>query len=764
MTGKKENMENAIMKQQAGAATKLSKITIVICTLAFLFTCISILITREMNTNAQKMYDHPYTVSNTARAMRSRLLDMKSFSNILITHAFDSDEDKAGFFQARYDMQYEAIDAIYGRYLGPMQDVDALRQAMDALVVHQTDACDYADGHTAEEVQAYMDEVVYPCYDAVGDCLDTIIEFADVRIRSLNEQVQHAGITSAIVALALAFSVISLTILSNRQERRNIEALTLREHELQDALLLAQQAGNAKKDFLSRMSHEIRTPMNVIVGMATIAGAYLDDKDRVKDCLSKIAFSSKHLLALINDVLDMSKIEEGKLAVNYEQFHLPELIEAIGPAMYSQAAGRGSTFECVQDVTSEDLIGDSMRVNQILLNLLSNAIKFTPAGGTIRLGIRQAPVRNGRTNLVFAVSDTGIGMSEEFMERLFNPFEQADGSISQKYGGTGLGMAITHNLVGLLGGSIHVKSKLGQGTTFTVELPFDVPESSAGSGVRQLENIRVLVVDDDESTCTHASLLLEKMGIDARWVQHGAEAIQILLKAHEAFSDYNVCLVDWQMPDMNGVEVTRRIREQLGPDTLIVIISAYDWSEIEHEARQAGANAFISKPLFESSLYHVLSTAILPKSPSEVQFPLSPVSFSGKHFLLVEDNELNKEIAVELLKVTGAEIDCSADGKAAVDRFNDSPFGYYDVILMDVQMPIMGGYEATKLIRASNRPDAQTVPIFAMTANAFREDEEAALASGMNGHIAKPIDVPLLYKILSETIKERQSLGGVSVS
>ena len=503
------------MDKQAGARTKLSKIAIIICVLAFAFTTLSICITYRMNISAQKMCEHPYTISNTARAMRFRLLDMKSFSSILITHNSDSSDDKSTFFQARYDMQNEAIDAIYERYLGPVEDVDALRDAMDLLIARQTDACDYSDGHTAEDVQNYMDENVYPCYDAVNACLDKIIAFADNRVYSLNQEVQHAAVASTAVALLIAFSTIILTIISNRQERRNVEVLTLREHELQDALLMAQRAGNAKKDFLSRMSHEIRTPMNVIVGMATIAGAYLDDKNRVKDCLSKIAFSSKHLLTLINDILDMSKIEEGKLSVNYEQFQFPELIEAIVPPMYSQAAGRGSIFECVQDVTSETLIGDSLRVNQILLNLLSNAIKFTPAGGTIRLSIRQSPVKNGRTNLVFTVSDTGIGMSEEFMERLFTPFEQENGTISQKYGGTGLGMAITHNLVGLLGGSIHVKSKLGEGTTFIVELPFDVPEHAAESGDRRLANLTALVVDDDESTCAHAGVLLQRMGIDA---------------------------------------------------------------------------------------------------------------------------------------------------------------------------------------------------------------------------------------------------------
>lgn len=733
--------------------TKLSKIALIICVVSFLFTGISIFITYGMNKNAKKMYEHPYTVSNSARAVRSRLLDMKQFSNILITHTFDTPEELDMFFQKRYNMQYKDIDIIDKKYLGPEKDVNKLRDSMDHLVKHQTKATDYAKGHTAKEVQKYMEKHVYPCYDTVNQSLTTIINFADSKISSLNKQVQKAGIVSGILALTLAFIIICLTIISNRQEWRNIEELTQREHELQDALLLAQRASNAKKDFLSSMSHEIRTPMNVIVGMTTIAGAYPDDKNRVKDCLSKIAFSSKHLLSLINDVLDMSKIEEGKLSITCEQFQLSQLIEAIVPSIYSQAAARGTTFECeVENITAETVIGDSLRVNQILLNLLSNAVKFTPEGGTIWLVVQQTPVKNGRTKLIFIVKDTGIGMSEEFLKRLFLPFEQEDSSVSRNYGGTGLGMAITQNLVGLLGGTIRVKSEPGKGTEFTVELPFDVSENTFVTEERNLENLKALVVDDDANTCAHASLLLKKMGIDSRWVQCGSEAVELLLKAHEEYEDYNVCLVDWKMPDMDGIEVTRRIRDRLGPETLIIIISAYDWSEIEQEARLAGADAFISKPLFESSLYHVLSTAVHVEPIAEEELKNPQVSFAGKRFLLVEDNELNREIAVELLKSTDAKIDCAVNGKEAVERFAGSPTGYYSLILMDIQMPVMDGYEAAELIRSSDREDAKTVPILAMTANAFREDEEAALASGMNGHLAKPIDIRLLYKMISDAL------------
>ena len=742
------------MNKEKKSSLKLSKISILICVAAFFFSGISILITYGMNQNAQRMYEHPYAVSNSARAMRSRLWDMKSFSGILITHVFQSKDDKDSFFQNRYDMQKREIENIRKLYLGPDEDVDALKGAMDNLIEVQTSAVAYADHHSEDEVREYMDVEVYPYYDRVSDCLATIIDFADAKIYSLNVQVQKAGGVSTCVSLMIAFSTIGLTILSNRQERRNIEALTAREHDLQDALYLAQQSSNAKKDFLSRMSHEIRTPMNVIVGMTAIAGTNLDDKNRMKDCLSKIALSSKHLLALINDVLDMSKIEEGKLSVNYEHFELSQLFDSFVPSIYSQAAAKGRVFECkFENIISENVIGDSLRVSQILLNLLSNAIKFTPEGGTIRLIVSQAPVKNGHTKLTFRVEDNGIGMSEEFQQHLFTPFEQEDGTISRRYGGTGLGMAITKNLVGLLGGTIRVNSKRGEGTVFTVVLPFGISEETAKSEMGCWDDLKVLIVDDDEGTCTHASMLLKKMGIDAEWVQHGSIAVQMALKAHENSCDYDVCLVDWKMPDMDGIEVTRRIREEIGPDTLVIIVSAYDWSEIEEEAKAAGANAFIAKPLFESSLCHVLSSVIGRDRGTEEEFQASTASFEGKRFLLAEDNELNREIAVEILKTTGAEIICAENGKEAVDRFNGCTAGYYDLILMDIQMPVMDGYDAARSIRQSKHEDAGRIPILAMTANAFRADEEDALAAGMNGHIAKPIDVDALYRTMSELLR-----------
>ena len=744
------------MNKKRKSPLKLSKISLIICAAAFLFSGISILITLGMNQNARRMYEHPYAVSNSARAMRSRLWDMKSFSSILITHDFQSKNDKDSFFQNRYDMQNKEIETIRKLYLGMPEDVDALQEAMEDLIEVQTGAVVYADYHSEDEIREYMDAEVYPYYDRVSECLTTIIDFADAKIYSLNIQVQQAGLVSTGVSFMIAFSIIGLTILSNRQERRNVEALTARGRDLQDALYLAQQSSNAKKDFLSRMSHEIRTPMNVIVGMTTIAGTNLDDKNRVKDCLSKIVLSSKHLLALINDVLDMSKIEEGKLSVNNEQFELQQLFESIVPAIYSQAAAKGSEFECkLKDIVSENVIGDSLRINQILLNLLSNAVKFTPAGGTIRLLVSQGPVKNGHTKLIFQVEDNGIGMSEEFLQHIFTPFEQEDGTISRKYGGTGLGMAITKNLVELLGGTIRVKSRQGEGTVFTVELHLEVPNEIVQPEIVGWDNLKVLIVDDDEVACTHAGMILKKMGINADWVQHGSIAVQMVMKAHEDDCDYDVCLVDWKMPDMDGIEVTRRIRRELGPDTIVIIISAYDWSEIENEAKAAGANAFIAKPLFESSLCHVLSSAFGQNKKTGEEIKASAVSFKGKRIILAEDNELNREIAEELLKATGADISCVQNGKEAVDCFNASAAGYYDLILMDIQMPVMDGYEAARAIRRSNHKDAGQIPILAMTANAFREDEDEALAAGMNGHIAKPIDIDVLFRTMSELLRQQ---------
>lgn len=446
------------------------------------------------------------------------------------------------------------------------------------------------------------------------------------------------------------------------------------------------------------------------------------------------------------------------MSISHEAFDLSSVAESITSIIYPQALEKGLSFSMpLIDLTDTVLSGDSLRLNQILLNLLSNALKFTPAGGSVKLEIRQIQKRNGRVRLRFTVSDTGIGMGREFLEKLFQPFEQEAPSVGQKLGGTGLGMSITKNLVTLMGGTISVKSEPHKGSVFTVELDFDIAETAEQGSTHDrqaLEALKVLVADDDRDCCIHTSLLLENLGILSHWVLTGTECVEKVLAAHKTGEEYDVCLIDWKMPDIDGIEVTRRVREFVGPDTTIIIITAYDWSSIEEDARKAGANAFLSKPIFASTLYNtLLSITGIEKAVRACDPGLARPVLAGRRALLAEDNELNREIAVELLSMTGMEVDCAGDGREAVQMFAEKG-DCYDLILMDVQMPVMDGYEATRVIRASGHPRAGSIPILAMTADAFHEDVVKAREAGMNGHLAKPIDPDRLYQAIESFLRK----------
>lgn len=847
---------------------------VLVCVMAIVVSASSIFTTYRMQEMASIIYEHPYTVSNESRAMRSRLLDMRFFILNMFNQPGLDESYIRQILEERYEMQYNAVEVISSRYLGPQEDIAQLKDAMENLEAAQNEALPFILSMDEQSTLKYIEENLHPRYDAVSSALDTVIDFADSKVQSLETESRRMSVRATVSSIILTLFLPSYFLLAFRRERKNIREIRYREQlfdilstnvdevfaifnqesleyvsancqrvleikadeftndlealrkripedeketfdefmdkkrfageksidlhlefssgevrwirlqmfpgvmhgitsryilsisdqsedmrirqTLRDALVNAQNANAAKQNFLSRMSHEIRTPMNAIVGMTAIAASYIEDRKRVENCLEKIGYSSKHLMTLINDVLDMSKIDEGKMTIAQENFNLEHVVESITSIIYPQSEERKQNFNMrLADVTDTLLVGDSLRLNQILLNLLSNSLKFTPAGGSIDVEIRQIQKKNDRVRLRFTVRDTGIGMSREFKERLFLPFEQEHGAGSLNNAGTGLGMSITKNLITLMGGTIAVESSPGTGSTFTVELDFGVLEGTQNTSPRNqdIENLNILIADDDRDSCIHTSLTLENMGISSCWVLSGTECVEKVIDAHKTGNDYDVCLIDWKMPDMDGVEVTRRVRGYVGPDTTIIIITAYDFSAIEQSAREAGADAFLSKPIFSSTLYNTLISVTGAERAVHIPDPENDMrDLEGCHVLLVEDNELNREIGVEMLKLMGINATCACNGQEAVDLFL-SDAEDFDLILMDVQMPVMNGYQATDAIRRSGHGRAKDIPIVAMTANAFHEDVVKAYEAGMNGHLAKPVDLKKLYRTIKSQIE-----------
>lgn len=528
---------------------------------------------------------------------------------------------------------------------------------------------------------------------------------------------------------------------------------------LQDALDMAEQANKAKSTFLSNMSHDIRTPMNAIIGFATLASANIDNEEKIKDYLSKILSSSNHLLSLINDVLDMSRIESGKINLEEQKANLSDIFHDIKTIISGQIhAKQLELYMDMMDVTDEDVFCDKTRLNQVLLNLLSNAIKFTPAGGTVSVRIAQLPgASKGIGFYEIRVKDTGIGMSQKFAEKIFEPFERERTSTVSKIQGTGLGMAISKNIIDMMGGTIEVHTEQGKGTEFVIRLTLRLQsERRSIEKIAELEGLKALVVDDDYNTCDSVTKMLEQVGMRSEWTISGKEAVLRAKNAFERSDAFHAYIIDWRLPDMNGIEVTRQIR-RLGDDTPIIILTAYDWSDIEEEARNAGVTAFCSKPMFMSDLRETLLTAI-GKTEESVENHLlvsdEENGFKDKRLLLVEDNELNQEIALEILGEYGFMIDTANNGLEAVEKVASSKPGDYDLILMDIQMPVMDGHEATKRIRNLKEPTLANIPILAMTANAFDEDRKAALECGMNGFLSKPIEIKQVIQALSDLFNQ----------
>ncbi|WP_110326684.1 response regulator [Hungatella effluvii] len=524
---------------------------------------------------------------------------------------------------------------------------------------------------------------------------------------------------------------------------------------LEDACKTAQIANEAKTNFLSSMSHDIRTPMNAIIGMSIIAQANLDSPEKTQDCLTKINTASRHLLNLVNEVLDMSKIESGKIDLSSEEVSLPKLIEDVMDVFRPLIGEKHQSLQVnANRVRHEKVVTDGGRLQQVLVNLLSNAIKYTPEGGTIGLRIQETPsFAKGKGQYSFVVTDSGIGMHEDFIPHLFEPFSRADDTSIHNIQGTGLGMAITQNIVRMMNGTIEVKSTPGKGSQFIVAVTFDLcrePEMDDA----ELAGLPVLVVDDDQIICESVSEILNELGMQCSWVLSGREAVDRVAAAHETAEDFFAVILDWIMPDIDGLETLKRIRKKVGINMPIIIVSAYDLSEIEDTFRLAGADAFITKPLFKSKMVHTFHKfcRIDRSDTRSVLHERSDAVLDGKKLLLAEDNELNREIAVELLETHGLMIDTAENGSIAFNKFKASAPGEYAGILMDIQMPVMDGYKATKLIRALEREDARAIPILALTANVFASDIGKAHSAGMNDHIAKPIDIEILLEILRRWI------------
>ena len=581
----------------------------------------------------------------------------------------------------------------------------------------------------------------------------------------------HMALVGTII-LIIVVVIVFLLVRDVRRTRKEVEEqekarqnLELKNAELaesqkalSDALVAAEHANRAKTVFLNNMSHDIRTPMNAIVGFTALAASHIDNKEQVQDYLGKISVSSQHLLSLINDVLDMSRIESGKVTIEETDVHLPDVIHGLRTIIQSNITAKQlELFIDTQNVMHEDIIADKLRLNQVLLNILSNAIKFTPAGGTITFRVIEKPSSvDNIANFEFRIKDNGIGMSEEFRKSIFEAFSREKTSTVSGIQGTGLGMAIAKKIVDMMGGVIMVNSTEGKGSEFIVELPCKISNISAKfEPIPELQGVRVLVADDDTDTCLSVCSMLREIGVRPDWTNYGKEAVIRAKDALDSADEFRVYIIDWQMPDLNGIETVRRIRKVIGGSAPIIILTAYDWSDIEEEAREAGVTAFCSKPLFMSELRNVMARPLmisLDKQTEEKSDAEAKPDFSGKRVLLAEDNELNQMLAENMLTEVGLAVEIANDGTEAVEKMKSAPAGYYDIILMDIQMPQMDGYEATRQIRALEDNEKAGIPIVAVTANAFEEDRQIAMEAGMNGHLAKPYDVPDIMKTLKELL------------
>lgn len=621
---------------------------------------------------------------------------------------------------------------------GPSRFQDAIRKIADQCM-EQEDREEYLQKLDYQYIKEHLEQ---------KDSYSFIVEMRDRTGVMRVKRFQVFYINKALGRVGMSRT--DVTDVARKEQRQK--------EDLAAALVAAEQANAAKSDFLSRMSHEIRTPMNAIIGMSTIAAQSIGDDEQVEDCISKIGISSRFLLSLINDILDMSRIESGKMLLKNEKIPTEDFLNGINSICYAQAAARGVDYECIVDPVLDDYyMGDAMKLQQVLINILSNAIKFTKEGGKVTLSAALRRKTKNDAVLRFIVNDTGIGISEEFIPHIFEPFSQESTGTTAPYGGSGLGLAISKNIVDMMDGKINVRSIKGIGTEFTVDVKLGITEEeklrhNKRKSVHNFSHLKTLVVDDDVAVCESAIVTLEEMGIKAEWVDSGRKAVERVSALWAGGRYFDMILIDWKMPEMDGIETARRIRQIVGPDVTIIIMTAYDWICIEHEAKLAGVNLLMSKPMFKSSLISAFTRALGEKEEQERQPEVSDYDFSGKRVLLAEDNMINTEVAVMLLEGKGFVVHTAENGLRAMEMYGKSPDGYYDAILMDIRMPLMDGLTAARNIRHLSNPDAETIPIIAMTANAFDDDIEKSKAAGMDAHLAKTIEPERLFQTLYDFI------------
>ena len=699
-------------------------------------------------------------------------------------------------------MQSQASDATFSN-IYTNTGVALTDQVLGGLAVEDNllealSHADYADGYSYEKICEDFDglkrgEASFT-YNGIYETLSYVpIEGTDwfltylvresvisTEISSFSKGIVSRSILMSILTVLIMLAVFGFILLQNRRntelllekETADAEARTRQEEleyrisvqkqleeqslMLSDALRTAEEANKAKTAFLSNMSHEIRTPMNAIIGLDNIALNDPETPEKIKDYLRKIGDSADHLLELINDILDMSRIESGRLVLRDEEFSFQKMLEGINTMFSSQCAERKQDYQChINGQIDEYYIGDGTKLKQVLINILGNAVKFTPEGGKIELEAEKKAEYKGQTTLQFRISDTGIGMSEDFLPHIFDVFAQEDSSSTNKYGSSGLGMPITKSIVEMMNGNIQVESEKGVGTVFTVTVTLTNSERSSGDADNidvDPQKMCVLIVDDDSIACEHARLVLGKAGISSEIAGSGAEAIE-MVKLHSArMNPYNLILVDWKMPELDGIETTRRIREIAGEDSAIIILTAYQWEDVIGEALQAGVDSFLSKPLFASTVLEEYKTAMRKRGIS-IGIEANKADLAGRHILLAEDVEVNAEIMMMVLQARQMEADLAVNGRIAVEKFEEHEPGYYSAILMDMRMPEMDGLEATRAIRALRRPDAGSIPIIALTANAFDEDVQKSIQAGLNAHLSKPVQPEVLYETLENLIE-----------